>query len=541
MSAHEINPNNTTPAQPSARTDTTSAAAVYRKRSPRWWTVLELLLVFGVFALHGSWPVPDVNETHYLTKSKNYWDPTWCANDFFLQTSDAHLVFYWTVGWLTKFVSLPELAWAMRIFTWMLLAWSFRRLSWAVVPWRWMAPLGAVLFVCLTESAHMAGEWIIGGVEAKCFAYVFVLLGLEALVVGRWLWVPILLGLAAMFHVLVGGWAMVCAGVVWLASARERPPLVKLAPSLIVGLLLSLPALVPALQLTGGAPADVVAEANRIYVVERLPHHLQLDKFNVGFVARHVLLATMWLLLCTITPATPGERRLRWFVVGALGLATIGFLLVLIARVQPGAVNGLLRYYWFRTSDIVTPLGVVMTGLSYLVWLRQTRPPLAKMWFAALVLVAVVDLAGQANLLRTATGPRADKNMAYANWRDVCAWVSEHTPADAVFITPRLSGTFKWYTDRGEVVTWKDVPQDATAIVAWWKRMRDVFERPNPRPGRMWRESNGDHGAEGLARLAREYGAQYAIVELLPESARLPLTPEYENGSYAVYRIGEGQ
>ena len=57
----------------------------------------------------------------------------------------------------------------------------------------------------------MAGEWMIGGLEAKGLAYVFVLLALGALARGRWRAVWPLLGAASAFHVLVGGWSVVAA------------------------------------------------------------------------------------------------------------------------------------------------------------------------------------------------------------------------------------------------------------------------------------------------------------------------------------------
>ena len=47
--------------------------------APRWLAIVEVVLIFAVFFLHGAWPVPDVNEPHYLSKAKHYWDPNWCA------------------------------------------------------------------------------------------------------------------------------------------------------------------------------------------------------------------------------------------------------------------------------------------------------------------------------------------------------------------------------------------------------------------------------------------------------------------------------
>ena len=119
-------------------------------------------------------------------------------------------------------MSQTALAWTGRTITWLLLAWAWRRLSVAVIPRRWYSVLTAALFACLMERCHMAGEWVIGGVEAKGFAYVLVLLGLEALLRSRWnraLW---LFGEASAFHVLVGGWAMVAAAVAWLWLFRAK-------------------------------------------------------------------------------------------------------------------------------------------------------------------------------------------------------------------------------------------------------------------------------------------------------------------------------
>ena len=84
----------------------------------------ELPAIFIVFALYAGWPIPDVNEAHYLSKAKHYWNPDWCRGDQFLESADAHQVFYWTFGWVTLFVPLPVVAAIGRCLTWFLLAWS---------------------------------------------------------------------------------------------------------------------------------------------------------------------------------------------------------------------------------------------------------------------------------------------------------------------------------------------------------------------------------------------------------------------------------
>ena len=143
----------------------------------------KLRLVFAVFFLHGAWPMPDDNETGYVIKAQHYWNPDTFKTDFFANSADAHLVYYWAFGWLTTLGwSLTTVAWIGRITTWLMLAISWRGLSWAIIRRPWIAVLSAELFLFLCERGQMAGEWIAGSVEAKGFAWAFVLWALTALV-----------------------------------------------------------------------------------------------------------------------------------------------------------------------------------------------------------------------------------------------------------------------------------------------------------------------------------------------------------------------
>ncbi len=130
--------------------------------------------------------MPDVNEPYYLGKAIHYWNPDWLRGDFFMESAEYTGCSTSRFGWLSLWLRPVPLAWTGRILTWLLLAWAWRRLSWAVVPRAWYSVLTAALFGWLMERCHMAGEWVIGGVEAKGFAYVLVFLGLEALVRNRW-------------------------------------------------------------------------------------------------------------------------------------------------------------------------------------------------------------------------------------------------------------------------------------------------------------------------------------------------------------------
>ena len=531
-----------------------STPKVLNSRLPWWRTLLEVGLVLVVFFLHGAWPTPDVNETGYLAKAAHFWDPQAFAGDFFCQTGDAHVVFYAAFGWLTKLRwSLDTVAWVGRIVTWLLLAIAWRGLSLAIVPRPWVAVLSADLFLLLAEQAHMAGEWIVGGIEAKGFAWALVLWALTALVRGRWNLAWALVGGATAIHVVVGAWTGVCLAFVWVVSPRERIPLREILPGIVVSLALAMPGLWFAWQLNRGADSQTVGEASRIQVFDRLPHHLLSTAFAPGYVARHLLLWALFFLLCSHTTASAGDRRLRRFVMAAMALAVAGFVLAWLAAVAPQTAASLLRFYWSRLSDIVAPLGTVLVGLQFLLGFDR-RDALARRsanWmFAGLIALSMYDLSNQVrhfpwlpeSLGRvTPRGERfigfPDKLAAYDDWRDICRGIAENTPRDAIFMTPVRSSTFKWFAGRGEIGTWKDMPQDANSIVLWIGRLNEVYGTGLADPDRRWHGSLAEIGYDRLRDLAAKYHATYAIVELIEGADRLKEEPVYQNASYAIYRF----
>lgn len=486
-----------------------------------------------VFAAYGAYRPPDPNEAHYLSKARHYWDPQWCAGDVFLESRAAHAVFYAVWGWPAGWMPLTRLAWVGRGCTWLLLAYGWQRLAGALgVRGIWSVAAAAV-FVELQERCQLAGEWIVGGLEAKGFAYGFVLLALAELVRGRAGWAALWGGAATAWHPLVGGWMMLAMCWSWWGVMR-RFDLRSAWPGLAAGGLMALVGLLPALTLNWGVEPEVNEQASEIYVLWRLRHHLWPAAFpKDGTLRFGLLLAALGAL---IAGRTWGQRWRRFWSVcrGAVLIMAVGLVLGLAGLAFPQAVLGLLRYYWFRTSDIVVPMaaGLGATCLARRAWHTRLRAPAGGFVLAALA------AAGVAGLQRAAsTCPRADKPGKVADWRDwesACRYAAQHTPQGARFLTPRFAQTFKWYAGRSEVATWKDTPQDAQAIVDWWSRLRDVYGIDPCWPGWFWCDSLAELPSSRLNKLGARYGAEYLLVESNPP---LPLRCVYRNRTYAIYRL----
>lgn len=344
-----------------------------RSKFVRILLFIETVAVFAVFFLHGAWPIPDSNEAHYISKAIHFWNPDWIPNDPFLESKDSHWFFYLTFGWTSTFLGPVAMGWTGRVIAWGLTGWAWRRLSRALIPIPWVSVLTAAGFVYFIDAFQMAGEWVIGGVEGKSFAFPFVFFGLESAVRGRWNRAWIFFGFGASFHVLVGGWAVICAAFSWFLQARaDRPKFLAMLPGLIVGGLLSLPGLIPVLFLDRGASPEQLDTAHQIYVFERLPHHLLPQSFRTSMLCRFFVMTTVWILFCRVGKNTsPSEnpasfRILNGFIFGTLFLCLIGLIVGFGLQNDRSLTAAILRFYWFRMSDFAVPLGVSLGSAAML-------------------------------------------------------------------------------------------------------------------------------------------------------------------------------
>ncbi len=527
------------------------------------FALLEVFFIFVVFFVHAGWPTPDDSEAHYLAIAKHAWNPEWIPRDLLLNSTNVHVVFSSLLGWISLFTPLPVFAWIGRVIVWGLLAWGWRRLAVAVTPNRLFAVLSAALFVTFSQYFYMSREWSVGGLEAKGLAYAVMLFALERIVRGRWTQGLALLGMSTSVHVVVGGWATLAAGGCWLLSKDSRPTLKQLIPGLGLALLLALPGLIPALQMVLSAdPADA-ALANKVYVFFRLPHHLWPPAMRWWLILRHALLIGFMLLsyryvmgqlranavdeLSETAAIDSLEKARRLTAVLRLALTAVAFSAVGLVfaffcywsqsflPIDDAFVAGVMKFYWFRLSDVLCPAAAALFATQGIVLALEAESRWGRVALgAALLLVSghlgFLTLYHQANTVPRADGPQMVKN--FEDWRSISreafSLPGKHGPAR--FITPWNSQTFKWYSSRSEIVSRKDIPQDAASIVEWWKRINDIYLEDNVPRGPFT-----EYPVEELRRFAEDYDADYVITESNPRIDDLPRVAH--NGTYAVYQL----
>lgn len=542
-----------------------SVGAATVGRAAGWATAIaEILAITLIFAATAAWPVPDVNEAVYVTKARHRVDTDWVAGDFFLDTPDGHGLFFLLFGPVAAALPLATAAWIGRVLGWLALAAGFRAAALPLVPvsptrspgagWAGRAGglparlVAAGLFAVAVRTTTMAGEWVLGGCEAKVFAWAAVFAGVGGVARRRPAAAVFWFGLATALHPLVGGWAAIALAVSmaghWLVRRHAIDPSEGPAPGgrdvmlVLGGLLLAAVGLVPALGLSTGADAAERAVGIRTYVVERLHHHLLPRTFPEAMVARHVLAIVAWWLLARLAAPLPARRRVEAFTAAAIGLAVAGWVIAAGEPFAPTAVLGLLRFYWFRLADIMVPFSLAVTAAA--VWAddegaARLLPGKPRLLQAAVVVLLVADLVLQSRHWPWPGGgppPRADAHVRAGDWADICEWVRGHTPPEAVFLTPRGAATFTWRTDRAEVVSWKNSPQDPRSLAEWRRRILECFSAD----GRLtdMARSTATLGADRLREVADRYGASFAIVPTGPGVDDLPYRPIHANAGYVV-------
>lgn len=502
---------------------------------------VEIGAIFLVLSLLTSSPPPDVNEAHYLTKAKHFWNPAYCPQDLFLNSGFAHWLFYLLFGWLSLFLSLENLAWTGRVLVNLLMAAGWQNLGWRVLPRRGFSVFSMVVFFLLNHYFHLSGEWVIGGFEAKGLAYGLLFFGLSAAISKSWPICWIFLGLATALHPLVGGWT-------WLALISIRVGLGSVESrqtsavsgqvtgdvhtekfAFLAGLLIGLLGLVPPLLADWGTAPLVRATAHQIHVMQRLPHHLYFPDFTAERLACFVSMTLAWIGLFWLIrrrwPRFYFQKLAFFFYFGFFSLLVAwgGLILSALAESQTGwsePAISLLRFYWFRLGDFAIPLSLTFAIVYGIDRMLQAN---AHPWGRTLVGISgtalLMALIGSVIARQGDWRPLSDRqalptqedadrtDRGFQNWKNVCQWIAANTPGDATFITPWQQQTFKWYASRGEVVNWKDVPQDPQSVVIWFQRVQELLE-----PQRRFEVGLMSYSDDQLRELGAYYGARYLVV-----------------------------
>ncbi len=536
-----------------------------RNRNLQTWLVTlstwATFLFFGAIAA----PLPGVNEPHYLCKAKHFWQPEWCSQDFFLASPNAHTVFFATIGSLTNFVTFEQAAWIGRALATLVLAWGWIRCLSPMFFTPWATLWCAWIFLACAACGNFSGEWLVGGVEGKVFAYGFLFAAFGDVLRRRWRWAAVWTGAAISFHPVVGVWGLLAfkasMSLHWLKeirrarrtasiaeshpagtalrTSRATEPLfdwATLVQSGVILVLLSLPGLIPVIRLlTEHVSAETRYAANYIQVYFRLAHHLDPMLFPARAYWGYAALLVFWLFSLVWGGRNNSKRAFDQIVAWSIVFAVVGIAIGYGPRppkLMPWFAlrMNLLKFYPFRLADVLLPIAVAVSLVGVLERTVLNASPSMTRRSPIPIHVIMMLLVFVSSLLRAYSVSESNRysHEDRRDWLDVCHWINTHLPPDAVVQSPTNGWAFKWFAQRAEYVAFKDCPQDAAGIVEWNRRLNFL---------QKWYEqkyADQLYSASELKGLRQETGLTHLLTDRL---GPLELEPVYHNGTFQVYDL----
>ncbi len=516
----------------------------------------------------------EVNEVDVLPLARQYADPTWIPNDWYLnQPPGYRLIFQVIFGNLAATYGFLATSIIGRIFCYVLVASGFvlvgRRLGLNLL----FLLLALTLFIYIDfakgidlynykDQGVVTYEWIVGALETKAVAYGLVLLAIGWMLEGRYFLMAFLLGLATSFHVLVGGWTFIPA-ISWIALNRKNgfkniQHIASVILIYLIGSALAIPAIWQQL-FTPEPIADIVIPGfsdkitpSYIYVFLRLPHHLNPLSWNPGwwrsFLIYLLVLGTSVAILWWQKDAKqlPATYEARIGLAGFALLTLIPFAIGL--AIAPFDTQGkLLQYYPFRVGDVMLPLITYFLLSCVLEQFSCSKIGRVSILLSLVFLGWVFSIQARefrGQIVKIQQFP-SQSQEAKADWKDICAWIRLHTHKGALVISPPAEfANFTWLSERPTLVKYKLLPQNKAGLLSWFNRLNDLSGVTNPwqtKPGERIKSSQvREKLTEGYNHLTTnqvrtlmgKYQANYFVTRV---EHRLDLPVAYQNSQYVLY------
>ncbi|MBD2358642.1 hypothetical protein H6G41_29225 [Tolypothrix sp. FACHB-123] len=397
-------------------------------------------------------------------------------------------------------------------------------------------------------QGSIAGEWLVGGLEAKAVAYGLILLAIALMLRKRYRAMALILGIATSFHILVGVYAFLTF-LGWLILK----PLTRLPNKQEFGLIILL-------YLVGSSFAfkSIVEhfltvnyvgslQPSYIYVFVRLSHHLNPLSWTlwkwINLITHLVILA---ISVSIIWFKQPTERLSQQHIAQMelcefTLISLIPFLLGI--AIAPFDTQGrFLQYYPFRFGDIVLPLNTcLLFACATQQTLNHTR------WHSRLLLLISCFLltyitVNQMPIFRhqfqsLSQFPSQEQGVDQ-QWKDLCNWVRNNTPKNANLVSsPVEFDNITWITERPIIAKWKLMAQNKAGILEWYNRIRELGGDSLINKLKVSREQltkgyNRLTTAQAKA-IMLKYQADYLVTRI---QHQLDIPVAYRNQSYVLYR-----
>ncbi len=391
------------------------------------------------------------------------------------------------------------------------------------------------------ELNHFVGD---ADIMPPTFAHSFTLLAAMCLLRDRYRWAAMFAGLAMLIHLQIG---MICAAMIApFYLARQKQFGVK-ETSIIVALffIVASPSLLDLVHMlrSGLLQSPSTEYSLPLYIDFRHPHHFELISTAAAlWVGAHVLIQIIayWLLRRAQRPEARAVGKLAVMSLTLVALAIVHFTDYYL--IKDGRIATI---QFIRLSPLITVFGAVCLIVLINAWADSFAARTGKsriVAFANAVLILIAALWG----VREARKPDAIFHFGitrYAeqssNWINICRWIKDNGPRDAIYLTPPGANGFTSLAERSSVADFKNNPDSGLYLAQWFERLRDLAggTLPNGRGSenrQLFNKAYAGLSAEQLIEVGKKYGAEYAV---LPKASKADFEVIHQNNGYRVVKL----
>ena len=434
------------------------------ERTPR---ISFLLILFSIYYLDF---IPNTNEENYLLLAKTFVNPGW-INDPLLTSEypGTRLLYQYIIGSVIKFFSFELVTVLFRTIFIVLFSLVLNKI------YKLLNICNICIFIHLgllfiNNQSLFAGSWMFISIEAKGFAYVFVLLALYYLLRSNIYASILLLIVATYFHILVGFYSFI---FFFLTIISLKKFLGKEFFREFLKLFVYLIAILPFIfYLKNSTQSELLyPSADWIYTYFRNPHHTALFQSRSYFFDSHfegILLSFLGLCFM-IYLRLNHEHSDKEKVLSNFTILSISAVLLLVPVAYFDKEGILLKYYIYRINTVST--FVLSLFIAYWIYkvFRERYKNLLNFSVLSLLLYAIIPFL----ILR------ANSTIDYISnqpLEKVCSYIKENTGKNDVILSLIDNGVNKNLniirkTERSNFVSYKFVPADMSKIHEWYFRV----------------------------------------------------------------------
>ena len=294
--------------------------------------------------------------------AKATFNDNWIPNDWYLNLEITYrYLFGYTIGFFLETFGIIQTIIVGRLVSYLLIAISIQHLIEIInnKSFNALSYLAIVLFYTFFSFGNGAGEWMVGGLETKVFAYAFSILALAMFLEKKLKLGFLFAGLTLSFHLLIGIYSIICLTPFFFFYQREAKlfyvDALKAIPFLIVTGSIGIYGIVNQLFFSESSISNIGWD---IYVNLRVPHHTLPNFFPFE----------LWIKMAIFTAINIGfivklrNQKIKLISYYALFSVIISLIGIMIFWIS--GANHNLKYYFFRFSDVALPL-ITLLNVSY--------------------------------------------------------------------------------------------------------------------------------------------------------------------------------